>query len=334
MSMENDFIVYNNYGYNEEIDENGSIIINNTFKKFNLLGEGSYWKVNLVKRNYECHDYIDDNYYVFKEGVLSIKDDEAVFNRLSNTNLNEEDQEVRIGVREMNILSTINHINIARLYETILDTQKNKIVFVMEYCDLGCIMNILPNNEAYEDNKNLYKLAEEYGLIEKYEENSKDEIYNRLKLGLFLFKQLANAIQYLHIRLICHRDIKIDNIMIKTNKETKNIEVKLVDFSISRKLSSTDDIIESTQGTDIYKPEEMINSYEHNPFKVDIYNFGTSFYMFLFNDFSFSLLSEKCCYIKSHYLSIYSLLEETLSNDPSKRPTIQELYSKINDIHI
>jgi len=337
--MENDFVIYNNYGYNEQTDENGNIIINNTFKIYDKLGEGSYWNVSLVKRSYQYNDFIDNNFYVFKEGLLSVKDDEAVYNKLSKVELTEEDQEVRIGMRELNILSKLNHINISRLYETIVDNKKNKIVFVMEYCDIGCIMNILPSNEEYEDNSKLYQIAEEYGIISEYEctfqiNDIDKRMLRKIKLGVYLFKQLALAIKYLHSKLICHRDIKIENIMVKSNKEGKSIEVKLIDFSISRKLSSIDEVIESTQGTDIYKPYEMLNSYEHNPFMVDIYNWGTSFYMFLFNDFSFNLLIDICLYVKNNYKDLYFLIENTLNPDPNKRPSVDVLYERINNIHI
>jgi len=52
-------------------------------------------------------------------------------------------------------MRTINHKNIARLYECIIDESLDKIVFVMEYCDLGQLMKYNEDETGYEYNKNL-----------------------------------------------------------------------------------------------------------------------------------------------------------------------------------
>lgn len=49
----------------------------------------------------------------------------------------------------------INQKNIARLYECIIDESLDKIVFVMEYCDLGQLMKYNDDETGYEYNKNL-----------------------------------------------------------------------------------------------------------------------------------------------------------------------------------
>lgn len=44
-------------------------------------------------------------------------------------------------------------------------------------------------------------------------------------------KQLLQTLEYIHLKKVCHRDIKPDNILFE--KETKSI--KIIDFGISKK---------------------------------------------------------------------------------------------------
>lgn len=46
-----------------------------------------------------------------------------------------------------------------------------------------------------------------------------------------IIKEIITAITYLHNRNICHRDIKPENILY----DSKNMQVKLIDFGISKK---------------------------------------------------------------------------------------------------
>ncbi len=60
--------------------------------------------------------------------------------------------------------------------------------------------------------------------IEKYDENSAKQ----------LFKQILDAVKYLHDKKICHRDIKPSNIMVLKGEE----KIKLADFNVSRKVTN------------------------------------------------------------------------------------------------
>ena len=44
-----------------------------------------------------------------------------------------------------------------------------------------------------------------------------------------MFIQIADAMEYLHSMNVCHRDIKLDNILI----ENKTSSIKLIDFGFS-----------------------------------------------------------------------------------------------------
>ena len=72
---ENDMIVYLTKEYNESINKDGLKVVNQIFVIHKELGSGSFWQAYLVKRNYIVEGHVDTNWYVFKEGLLSIKDD-------------------------------------------------------------------------------------------------------------------------------------------------------------------------------------------------------------------------------------------------------------------
>ena len=102
--------------------------------------------------------------------------------------------------REREILATLAHPNIARLYDAGL-TEEGQPYLALEYVEGKPI-------DAY---------CNEQGLS------------TRERLGLFL--KAADAIAYAHNRLIVHRDLKPENILV-----TAQGEVRLLDFGIAKLL--------------------------------------------------------------------------------------------------
>lgn len=54
---------------------------------------------------------------------------------------------------------------------------------------------------------------------------------------VFIIKQMCEAVEYLHFKGICHRDLKPDNVLI--NPKTK--EIKITDFNISKQFLTDED---------------------------------------------------------------------------------------------
>jgi serine/threonine protein kinase len=101
--------------------------------------------------------------------------------------------------REKNYLRDIDHTNVVRLYEVY--TSPVALFFVMELCTGGHLGQIM----------------------KKQKEGRLDEITARRYI-----LQITRAIHHCHKNGICHRDIKLQNILLENN--TKDAQIKLVDF--------------------------------------------------------------------------------------------------------
>ncbi len=171
--------------------------------------------------------------------------------KLLRTGFTSEEQIRRFRV-ERQILATLNHKNIARLYDGGI-TDDGQPYFVMEYV--------------------------EGQPIDKYCDAHKLTIVERLTH----FLKVCDAVQYAHRKLIVHRDIKPCNILV-----TDDGKVKLVDFGIAKVLNSDEVIGEAGPLTRIgllpltptYASPEQVRG-EPITVSSDIYQLGIVLYELL-----------------------------------------------------
>lgn len=151
------------------------------------------------------------------------------------------------------------------------------------------------------------------------------------------FKQILNQLRNVFIimdnKKIMHRDIKLENILIKkdlTNKNNKlGFIVKLSDFGFSKVMK--EDITNSYVGTPITMAPEVLEKRKYS-FKADVWSVGVISYQLLFKTLPFIAISEedllnkimKSTEIKySDNYSISPTLKNLLNNlliiDPNKR---------------
>ncbi len=100
------------------------------------------------------------------------------------------------------------------------------------------------------------------------------------------FRQITNAIDYLHQHDIIHRDIKPENIMI-----TNNDVLKLTDFGLSKRCKK-DDFCDTYCGTTDYLAPEIASERSYNYF-VDIWSLGVLLYEMLYGDAPFYSTNKK-----------------------------------------
>ena len=148
-------------------------------------------------------------------------------------------------VKEVDIISTLDHPNIIRFYETYHD--KCFFHIVMELCKGKEILYQMTHNGCMEEKK----------------------VVN------IIIKVLL-AIAHCHNRGITHRDLKPENILFDSMKP--DAEIKLIDFGLSRKYDK-EQKMHSILGTPYYvAPEVLKGEYDE---KCDIWSIGAVTYLLL-----------------------------------------------------
>ena len=148
--------------------------------------------------------------------------------------------------REIYSLKSLNHENIIKyhsVYENELD-----ICILIEFCQEGSLENYILNHG---------KLQEDVAKI--------------------IFKQIIEALNYIHISGFCHRDLKPSNILI-----SKFPTIKLSDFGLTEKFNDLN-IQNNLVGTINYlPPESFYNNF--NYIYADIWSTGLILYFILMGE--------------------------------------------------
>lgn len=140
--------------------------------------------------------------------------------------------------REMQILASLNHPNIATIYDGGL-TKEGRPYFIMEYID----------------GENITEYCDNYQLT--------------IEDRLHLFNEVTKAVNYAHQNLIIHKDLKPGNIMVD-----KNGYLKLMDFGVAQIIhEKTTETTDFRAFTPRYASPEQINNQKVTTLS-DIYQLG------------------------------------------------------------
>ena len=197
------------------------------YKKLQLLGEGRFSTV------YEAQNRITD----IMRAMKIIKKEE---------HYSEEDEKEVIN--EVNILKTMDHPNIVKLFEFYSNEKQYSII--MEYCKGGKLNTEIRNYAPFDE-----------------------------KYSAYIMYQIFSAINYCHNMNIIHRDLKPENILIvNRNKKNNYPNIKIGDFGMS-KMVEKDSLQNQIVGTIYYvAPEVILKKYNE---KCDIWSCGVIMYVLL-----------------------------------------------------
>ncbi|XP_028917398.1 serine/threonine-protein kinase 33 [Ornithorhynchus anatinus] len=219
---------------------------------------------------------------------------------------------VKLLEREVNILKSVNHEHIIHL-EEVFETPKS-MYLVMELCENGELKEILNRKRHFSEDETRY-----------------------------IIQSLASAIAYLHKKDIVHRDLKLENILVKSttiddNNEMK-LNIKVTDFGLAvQKLGGSESMLQTTCGTPIYMAPEVINAHDYSQ-QCDIWSIGVIMYILLSGEPPFMAHSEEKLFeaIKKGELYFHKkiwqsvsdsakhVLKQLLKVDPAHRITANEL---------
>ena len=138
--------------------------------------------------------------------------------------------------------------------------------------------NLVSLNDIYENDIYIIFRYKYYNMIDLYAYASNTILYNIIKKDNHLdciSKQLINVINYLHNNNICHRDIKIDNILINFKDGFKilvcDFEFVIHTDSLGYNMRTGE---ENNLGTKQYMAPELYSPGNINWKKVDIWGIG------------------------------------------------------------
>jgi calcium-dependent protein kinase len=213
--------------------------------------------------------------------------------------------ELKMMLRELEILQSVDHPNIIKLYETYEDSLY--LHMVMELCTGGNILDRIVQKGTHSE----YEAADMLG-------------------------KLCLAVSHLHELYICHRDIKPDNCLYVS--EDPSAEIKLLDFGLSNKFGSENiERMYSLVGTPYYiAPEVLRGSYSK---ECDIWSLGVLLYLLLSGRQAFASSNIKELYPKikraeysfegAEWAEISAEAKDLISRmlvvDPSKRIPLKKV---------
>ena len=145
----------------------------------------------------------------------------------------------------------------------------------------------------------------------------------------FIFRQIIEALQFIHSQNIVHRDIKLDNILIDLQNN-----IKVCDFGVSKQLKKGD-IMHDQCGTPAYIAPEILKNQGYEGFAVDIWSSGVVLYAMLSGTVPFKANNMNDLHkiiIKGNFQVIKDISEEAqhlisclLEIDPKRRITIENI---------
>jgi len=230
------------------------------------------------------------------------------------------DKEKQMLVDEVNILRALNHPNIVKYIDRIIDQKNRKIYIIQEYCDAGDLDMVIKNHR-----RSKKKISEDFIWA----------VLSEITSALYACHQKQPGARVLH------RDLKPSNIFLSSlngHHEKLNLSgltAKLGDFGLARVLHDQSVFAQSHVGTPYYMSPEQIQFKSYDE-KSDIWALGCTLYEMAalqppFRANRYTQLAQKI--LKGEYKAfgniskeLASLIARMLKVNPDKRPTMEQIW--------
>lgn len=181
--------------------------------------------------------------------------------------------------RELAALIQMKHEYAIQIYD--IFKSNKKIYIFMEYASKGTIADYLKKNGPLDE-----------------------------PFSCQWFTQVSEALNYMHSELgICHRDIKVDNILL----DEKYI-AKLTDFGFAKEGRDPETrevkMSKTFCGTEPYYSPQIIQKHEYNPFLADVWAMGVVLFAMLNNKFPFHFNKGKKIMLEEQLNHRYKLTKD------------------------
>lgn len=199
------------------------------YEKLDVLGEGSFGVVFRV-----AHKQTG-----FIRAMKIIDKQSAALDHDSETSL----------INEINILKTLDHPNILKVFEYF--NGKKKLYIISELCTGGELFDKIQKERKFSE-----------------------------KVTAYIMKQVLSAVYFCHLNKVIHRDLKPENILLESEKEASKelFQIKVIDFGTSDKIKKNK-MLTMQIGTPYYiAPEVLVASYNE---KCDLWSCGVIMYILL-----------------------------------------------------
>ena len=303
--------------FQQNITKNLPFDIEKKEKKISLLKQGIYYSKeserlsNYIKEYYRLNDTYPKSQVLFYKygrligkgafgkvnlGLHALTGRIVAIKSFNKSKLKSERAKDKI-YHEINLMKNLRHKYIVKILDT-FETE-NYILIVMENISGGDLLSFV---------KKRTKLNE--------------------KISRYIFKQILEAIKYIHSKNIVHRDIKLDNVLIDLNNN-----IKLCDFGVG-KIIQENEILDEQCGTPAYIAPEILENKGYVGWGVDVWSSGVVLYAMLsgtvpfkannLHDLQNIIISGNFKEINDISKPCNDLLHKLLEINPKKRISIDE----------
>lgn len=235
-----------------------SIDIDYIDNDFNVIDSKKIGKIELI----ECISDDSSQAFIYK-GLVKNSNKFYAVKKYFGLNGKDKDKINMYAIREYIYTSLLDHKNIICSYDIVKSSRYIYIIF--EYTPNYDLYFYIDNYRLYTNPMNLIHFG---GLP--------------LNLVRWIFLELINTVNFIHSKGICHRDLKLENILI-----SKNFEIKICDFGLSSTWSPYMYLSEPCGSLHYASPEILTTNGKYIGPEVDIWSCGVILYTLLFGKLPF-----------------------------------------------